>query len=98
MSFAASDRASSTSQLSMRMSIRYASRKATAGDHAAWAVDGDGGVGLMALNALATGCVTVLGTHRRSGGRARQARRGCAGSPTWGSPAPSAAPDRERPG
>jgi hypothetical protein len=63
MSFVASDRASSASQLSTRVRIRYASRKATAGDHAAWAADGDGEVGLLALNALFRGCATVLGTH-----------------------------------
>jgi hypothetical protein len=39
-SFAASERASSASQLNTRASSRYASRKATTGDHAARAVGG----------------------------------------------------------
>ena len=48
----------------LRVSIRYVNRKATAGDHAAGAVDGGCEVGSLALRALIRGCVTVLGTHR----------------------------------
>jgi integrase/recombinase XerD len=44
---APSERASSASQPRTRVRIRYASRKATAGDHAARAVDGDGEVGRL---------------------------------------------------
>src|SRR4051794_8979600 len=64
MSLAASVRTSSVTQLSTRASIRYVSRKATAGDRAARAVDGDGEVGPLPPNAPVTGPVTVLGTHR----------------------------------
>jgi tRNA A37 threonylcarbamoyladenosine dehydratase len=64
MSLAASERASSASQLGTRVRIRYASRRATAGDHAGRAVDGAGEVGSLAVNALVRDCVTVLGAHR----------------------------------
>src|SRR5215213_3042985 len=93
-SLAASARASSASQLSTRASIRYASRKATAGDHAARAVDGGCEVGPLALNALVRGCVTVLGTHRPGtvrpstvarlrGSAGRPATAGVAGTTPW---------------
>jgi hypothetical protein len=51
-------------QLSTRVNMRYASRMAKAGDHAARAVDGAYKVGRVAANPLPRGRDTVLGTHR----------------------------------
>jgi hypothetical protein len=50
-------------QLSMRASIRYATRKATTGDHAAGADDGEREVGPLTAILLVKGRVRVLGTH-----------------------------------
>ncbi len=66
-SLTASERASSDSQLSTRASIRYASRMATPGDHAARGTDGDCEVRRPRSNALIRRHVTDLGTHRRPG-------------------------------
>ena len=61
MSLAASDRASSTSQLSTRASVRYAYRKATASD-LLWAEVAN--EVLAGAKALIRGCDSVLGTHK----------------------------------
>ena len=51
---ATSERASSASQLSTRASIKYASRTATPGDHAASVLDGDAEVGQLRRHWSAT--------------------------------------------
>ena len=67
-----SERASSASQLSTRVRARYGSRKATVRDHAARAVDGDGEVGPLALNALVRGCPIDGGSRHAPPRRALQ--------------------------
>src|SRR5919107_853174 len=65
------ERASSVSQLSTRASIRYASRRATARDHAARAAHGEREVHRLTAIALVEGRVRVLGTHRPPPSRRR---------------------------
>jgi hypothetical protein len=48
----------------MRANIRYASPKATVGDHAAGADDGEREVGPLTTIPLVRDRVRVLGTHR----------------------------------